>query len=120
MSKKDYTRYSNLNQPTNERNQNDAVQHVVQKPIEQEEQQPVQEVAEVVKSEPVKVEQFGVVTNCEILNVRERPSRNASILCMILCDSEVKIIDDVGGFYKVTTAAGVEGFCMKDYIDVRK
>lgn len=126
MSKKDYTRYSNSNKPAIEQNQNDAVQHLVQEPAKEvaepikQEEQPVQEVAEVVKPEPVEVKQFGVVTGCVILNVRENPSKDAEILCTIPCDAKVEIDNEVGDFYGVTTEAGVEGFCMKNYIDVRK
>lgn len=115
MSKKDYTRYSN--QPANHEKSQNGVQNTVRAPEPAKQEEPVKEVA---KPEPVKVKRLGVVVNCDLLNVRERPSRNAAILCMLLCDSEVEIVDDVGAFYKVITEVGLEGFCMKDYINVRK
>lgn len=124
MSKKDYTRYSN--QPANHEKSQNGVQNAVRAPEPAKQEEPVKEVAKPVepvktaKPEPVKVKRLGVVVNCDLLNVRERPSRNAAILCMLLCDSEVEIVDDVGAFYKVITEVGLEGFCMKDYINVRK
>lgn len=69
MAKKDYTRYSNSSQPAIEERQNDEIQHIAPKPVKQEES--VKEAAEIIESEPMKAKvQFGVVTNCDILNVQ--------------------------------------------------
>ena len=106
MSKKDYTRYSN--QPANHEKSQNGVQNPIREP------EPAKQ------EEPVKVKRVGTVVNCDLLNVRERPSRNAAILCMLSCDSEIEILDEVGAFYKVLTELDLEGFCMKDYINVRK
>lgn len=114
MSKKDYTRYSN--QPANHEKSQNGVQNPIREP---EPATPVEPV-KTAKPEPVKVKRVGTVVNCDLLNVRERPSRNAAILCMLSCDSEIEILDEVGAFYKVLTELDLEGFCMKDYINVRK
>lgn len=64
----------------------------------------------------------GVVVNCERLNVRRNPRKDASIVCTIDKNSEVEIDEDGSNqyFYKICTASGVEGFCLKDYISVIK
>lgn len=62
----------------------------------------------------------GTVIECEKLNVREKPNATAQPLCTIDVGAEVKIDLEKSTplFYKVTTALGVEGYCMKQYIAV--
>lgn len=64
----------------------------------------------------------GVVTDCLRLNIRKEPSSNGEVLAVIDALSEVMV--DTGGssdgFYKICTAAGIEGFCMKKYIALRQ
>lgn len=73
---------------------------------------------EVVEVEPVKEEKIGVVTDCLVLNVREAPSSDAPVVCTINASTEIVIDEEesTDTFYKICTAAGVEGFCMKRYI----
>jgi len=63
----------------------------------------------------------GVVTDCEKLRVRKAPKADATVISMIDVDAEVKIdkAASTEEFYKVTTAAGVEGYCMKKFITVK-
>ena len=62
----------------------------------------------------------GTVVNCTRLNVRATPKLNAAILCTIDKSSEVIIEDDSNEkFYKIVTGAGVEGYCMKDYVVIK-
>lgn len=64
----------------------------------------------------------GIVTNCLRLNVRKKPDPEAEVLTIIDALSEV-VVDmnaSTDKFYKVCTAAGIEGFCMKKYIAFRK
>jgi hypothetical protein len=70
--------------------------------------------------EPEVVPVEGIVVNCTRLNVRKAPSVKAPVLCTIPVDSNVLVCleESTDEFYWVETAAGVEGFCMKDYIDV--
>ena len=60
-----------------------------------------------------------VVTRCSKLNVRTAPDAEASVLCTVSSGSHVMVekypYDD---WYAVCTASGIEGFCMKDYIDI--
>ena len=65
-------------------------------------------------------ELIGYVTDCVKLNVREAASKDSSVLCEIILNSKV-IVDEENStddFYKVTTETGVEGYCMKQYINV--
>lgn len=65
-------------------------------------------------------ELIGYVTDCVKLNVRETASKDSSVLCEIILNSKV-IVDEENStddFYKVTTETGVEGYCMKQYINV--
>jgi len=68
--------------------------------------------------EDVKI---GFVTNCKKLNVREKPRTDATIICEVDYQTEVMIDEkeSTEEFYKVYTAAGVEGFCMKKFIAIR-
>lgn len=61
----------------------------------------------------------GVVVNCRKLNVRTEPDKNSEAICTIDAGAEV-IIDEAESteeFYKVYTETGVEGFCMREYIE---
>lgn len=78
----------------------------------------------VVDSEPetpaVPDKLIGVVTNCVKLNVRAEASKEADIVTEILLGTVVQIdnFESTDEFYKVVTATGVEGFCMKKFIAV--
>lgn len=66
-------------------------------------------------------EVIGVVTNCGRLNVRSKPDLDASVVCVIPKASEVTIneSESTEEFYKVCTAAGAEGFCVKEFIELK-
>lgn len=68
-----------------------------------------------------KAKSLAVVTGCERLNVRETPDKDANVLTTIQAGSEVMIdmAASTTDFYKVCTAVGIEGFCMKQYITIR-
>ena len=63
----------------------------------------------------------GIVSGCARLRVRKTPSPNAPVLTEIVKGSEVAIDESKSTvyFYAVVTDSGVEGFCMKEYIQVR-
>lgn len=77
-----------------------------------------------VVEEPVKAHRikFGVVVNCDALNVRNNANVKSIALCTIKKGDKVKIdVDDsTKDFYKVILKSGIEGFCMKKYITVRQ
>ena len=85
----------------------------------------VREPVNVVPEEPVVEtpipEVVGVVTGCSRLNVRAKPDTDASVVCVIPKSSEVTIdeSESTEDFYKVCTAAGAEGFCMKEFIELK-
>ena len=72
--------------------------------------------------EPEKVQEIkkGIVTDCLTLNIRKDPDINSEVVGNIKCLSEIMIEDkeSTDEFYKICTASGKEGFCMKKYIVV--
>lgn len=58
----------------------------------------------------------GKVVNCQLLNVRKRPKRDAEILRVIAKDDEVEILNNAGEFLRVKLSDGTYGFCMRMYI----
>lgn len=66
------------------------------------------------------VEMMGFVTNCKRLNLRTEPNENAEVRLILQEGEEVMVAGEANEkFYSVCTAAGVEGYCMKDYIDIK-
>lgn len=113
MSKKhhNYTNYSKPQQPA----------PVVEPEVKVE--APVVEEAPVATPDPVVEETneiIGVVTDCLKLNVRKEPNKDADILCEIMLAAEVMVdkAKSTEDFYKVVTASGVEGYCMKKFISI--
>ena len=69
------------------------------------------------KKEELKPEvKTGKVVNCQLLNVRKRPKRDAEILRVIEKDDEVEILNNAGEFVRVKLSDGTYGFCMRMYI----
>lgn len=139
MSKKDYSKYSNKhNKPesnieiqngvSNEMNLVEEVAEVVVDEVAVNEvavnevadnDVVVSDVVEETKAVEPKIK-FGVVVDCARLNVRSRPSANADVICVLEKDTEIEVCADANvTFYKICTAAGVDGFCMKKFIKVR-
>lgn len=101
MSRMDYTKYS--------RNPQENAEPVF-KSIE-----PVE-----VEPEVAKVSKTGVVTDCAKLNVRAEPTIDAEVVCVINAATELLVdeAESTEDFYKICTAAGVEGYCMRKFITV--
>ena len=76
---------------------------------------PVEEPVEKVKPNT------GIVVDCKKLRVRKNPNKYSGVICEIPADTKVVIDLDKSTiqFYKVTTEAGVEGYCMKKFIAVQ-
>lgn len=69
------------------------------------------------KKEELKPEvKTGKVVNCQLLNVRKRPKRDAEILRVIAKDDEVEILNNAGEFLRVKLSDGTYGFCISTYI----
>lgn len=65
---------------------------------------------------------IGKVRDCDKLNVREEPTINAKVLCKLDKTSEVEIdkTNSTKEFYKIRTTSGVNGYCMKKYLSIKK
>ena len=61
---------------------------------------------------------FGIVANCDQLDIFEEPDESSSVVTTLREHAEVMVDSDEleGKFYKICTAAGVEGYCLKRYI----
>ncbi len=61
----------------------------------------------------------GVVVDCAKLNVREEPSADAAVVCVLDVMSEIEIDATKSDheWFKVRTATGVEGYCMRKFVD---
>lgn len=99
MSRMDYTKYSKNPQETAE---------PVFKPIEP------------IEVKPEDTTKSGAVTDCAKLNVRKQPNKDAEVVCVISVATELLIdeAESTKDFYKICTAAGVEGYCMRKFITV--
>lgn len=75
-----------------------------------------------VVSEIEKPSVSGIVTDCFSLNIREKPLSDAKVIAVIPVMENVLVdtSDSTDDFYKICTAAGVEGYCMKKYIALRR
>ena len=58
---------------------------------------------------------------CAKLNVRKHPSIEAEIEAEIIKSTEVSIDESqsTDKFYKICTSAGIEGYCMKQFIELK-
>ena len=61
----------------------------------------------------------GVVVNCSKLNVRAQPSINAEIVCVLdaMSEIEIDVAKSTAEWFHVCTATGVEGYCMRKFVD---
>lgn len=126
MSNHNYSQYSNKNNNQN-RNFDNRPKPVVEKPVET--VAPVAEtvtpvvnlVEETVETKPVPELVDGTVVGCVKLNVRSAPSITGDILAVISADSDVKIDVAKSNFewFHVCTATGIEGYCMRKFVNAR-
>ena len=60
----------------------------------------------------------GTVTNCKKLNIRETPSLQGKVLCVLEEGSELMVdkTESTDEWYKVYLESGFSGFCMKAYV----
>lgn len=76
-------------------------------------------VEEVVEETPVEPE-YGYVTGCPMLNVRSQP--NGDIVSIVKSGSKLMIdrSKSTNEWFSVCTEDGIEGFCMKKYVNASK
>ena len=123
MSKHNYTQYSNAKKYDNKPKDEEMVEH--NNPIENadfvEEVDAVKMVEETVNTVPIPKTINGVVANCIKLNIRKDPSIQAEILGVVNVDSEMKIDMDKSNdkWFYVSTAVGIDGYCMRDFVNAK-
>lgn len=109
MSKKHYTNYSKP----------ETIKEEPEAAVEEAKEESTPVVEESVE-EPTPV--VGKVVDCSKLRIRKAGNANAEVVCEIPVGTELTI-DEAGStsdFYKVYTAAGVEGFCMKKFVEINQ
>jgi len=122
MSNKDYTKYAKSNDAVEPAYEvaPEPIPVIVEQPVVEVTPEPVIEPEVISEPEPVvaRTHKIGRVVDCVRLNVRKAPKFDADVVCEIPCNTEVEIYEDEseGDFYKIYTASGIEGFCMKSYI----
>lgn len=85
----------------------------------------VEEVTEIVEPDPVEepkpVMELGKVVKCDKLRVRQEPNTDAPVVKELKKGTEVMIDlnTSTDEFYSVTTESGIEGFCMKKFIELQ-
>lgn len=116
MGHKNYTKYSKYSNNNEQNTVNPELEEVVLEAGGEIIEESVEdEVTADVKNDKI----FCFVTGCKRLNVREKPSKDAKVLCIIDEDEELTTYmtqNEDTDFYKVTTSKGVEGYCMKKFI----
>lgn len=117
---KPYNNYSKFSK--NEKDIDEKVEEIKKELKEKVEdvEEKVEEVKEKVVEAVIEAKK-GVVANCENLNVRSEPKADADVVAIVSCDSEVSVDmkDSTSDFYAVCTAAGIEGYCMKQFINIQ-
>lgn len=78
-------------------------------------------VVEPIEEEPKCKFVIGTVVGCSRLNVREAPETMAEVICTIPVWSEVQVCltHEYDMWYHVYTVAGQEGYCMKQFIEIK-
>jgi hypothetical protein len=130
MPKHNYSQYSNNNNKKNNNKTNITEEFVSYKDSELLANEPVNAVDVVVTPvvEPapeVKMEsnkRKGTVANCAKLNVRVKPDIQADVVCVLAADTEVEIDDRKSNteWLHVCTVNGVNGYCMRKFVVVRR
>lgn len=76
-------------------------------------------VNETVETAPLPKTVTGVVANCSKLNVRAEPNLFADVVAVLDADTEIKInaAQSNRDWFKIYTAIGVEGYCMRRFVN---
>lgn len=126
MSKHNYTQYSNKkkNNNGNYKSVESSITDVDENTIPETEVEVVPEVKMVNETvETVSLPKIvtGKVSNCAKLNVRVQPAVDADIVCILNTASEIEINvnESTAEWLKICTAAGVDGYCMRKFVDAR-
>lgn len=63
---------------------------------------------------------YGVVFNCFRLRIRKEGNLNGEIICEVESGTKLAVYESQSNndFYKVCTASGISGYCMKKYVSI--
>lgn len=123
MSKHNYSQYSDKKKASNQPKPIKAAEPVempvTRIPLIPEVKMEVEPIQETVDTVVLPKTVNGVVVNCAKLNIREEPDTHADVVCVLDVMSEVMIEVNKSDneWLKVHTAAGVEGYCMRKFVD---
>ncbi|MBS4930268.1 MAG: SH3 domain-containing protein [Clostridiales bacterium] len=64
---------------------------------------------------------IGSVANCKTLNIRKQPSKSSEVICTLRVTEEVIInkAKSNENWFNIKTKSNIEGFCMKDFVNVK-
>lgn len=125
MSKHNYSQYSNKNKNYNKPKVEETTTAAPVEPeeIKMESFEPAIDLVavETVETVALPTTVTGTVANCSKLNVRAKPATDAEVLTVLNGDSEVEIdpARSTSEWLKITTAAGIEGFCMRKFVNAK-
>lgn len=73
------------------------------------------------KEEPIREVTIGFVVSAKKLRVRKQANKEAEIICLLNEGDEVEIIREKSThkFYRVVLTSGIEGFCLKEFIELK-
>ena len=124
---KHYNNYTNYNKPQVMSEPTPDAENVPAPEVEEEIMaQPALTIEEIAEQEPEETvappvePKTGIVT-ANKLNIRSLPSANASVAAVVdknaqlMLDPEYETVE----WYKVYTASGIEGYCMKKFVTVK-
>lgn len=57
------------------------------------------------------------VANCEKVNLREKPNAQAKVLDVIVKDTEVIVLENLGEYYEVSLENGVTGYIKSNFLE---
>lgn len=125
-----YSQYSNKNRE-NKQDYNKPVEKPIVKTPEVQPETKTAPVPEVVPVKPELVQETvktvtlpdtleGTVVNCTKLNIRENASVRSGIVCILNAMTEVRVDAKrtTNKWAYIYTDNGLEGYCMREYIDV--
>ena len=127
MTNKDYTKFSKNHSDDYDISTSNPIQEVswsvteddtLEEPIANSTPEPITE-SELIEQKPLI---FGKVVDCQKLNVRQYPNPFADVLGHLVNNTEIEIDEDksTNDFYAICTPAGLEGFCLKKFVEIRK
>ena len=130
MAKHNYSQYSNANKKSDKPKlvPADLTEDVVVDPVGEPVATPSETVVPEVKMVTETVETVmlpktvtGEVANCYKLNIRVAPVANARIEAIVDAGAKltINVTESTDDWFKITTESGVNGYCMKKFVDAR-